>query len=256
VELERLKAETRQTDNVDTIVLDPGGQPDPDETRVWYYLGGQFSKAETIPTPGPSIPERLSAALQHVCVDGIYRDVILELVLPVDSLFDTHAGIKIAVGKVAKYYLGTRPLLLALRIAERWHAQGWHNSWQNRWKDAALLPDAIPKVVWLAPKERPPASGWAWLGMEHPGTPEHREAMVQALFEGAAFATWCGKTHTTEVTKAVERHNYVDLLETMRLLADMNANNGNITCMVDDPTRLPPGAGGVASTFHQPLQRR
>ncbi len=259
-ELERLNRDARRIDNAGVIIVDLSGIPDPSETRIWDYRAEAPDVCQILETPGATISERLSSALEQLCSGsgfGFHNDTILELVLPSADLFELQSGTRFSVSNTLHYYLGCRPALLALRIAERWHNRGWYQNWKLRWDEANLGPQQLAAMVWLAPEDRANNDGWSWHGIQHPGDAAHQNTIQQALFEGVAFAAWCEQLHAQNVTNVVQSNIFVNLHNTRLQLAELNtANSPHVTYVLDDPTRIPLGAGGLTSSFQQPAQRR
>jgi len=250
------------TDNLvmahsEVIVIDLSESETTGQTRVWGYCKGVAAFAERFDTPQATLKERLRSALEQICADmGLCGNTVFEVVLPASKVFEPYTGLEFFIADNLSCYLGHRPALLALRILERWHNLSWKRPWLRHWETADVTHDRVPTMVWLQPQALAPAgeSGWSWHGTINLDT--DKNAIERSLRAGVACAAWCEPEHFENVTNIVQGEPYVRLLNTRISLADLNTSDRHgVTCILDTPERIPPGAGGASSGLIQPSVR-
>ena len=253
--LNNLRAENLAMARSEVIVIDLSGSNDTEETRIWGYSNGVVEFGEVYSTPEPTLTERLRSALMQVCAGfGLCGNTVFEVVLPAAEVFEPYSGLEFSMGDTHSYFLGRPPALLALRILERWHNTGWKRPWQRCWESADITHDRVPRMVWLQTEAPIGESGWSWHGTTNLDT--DKVAIERSLRAGVACAAWCEPEHFENVTNIVQGEPYVRLLNTRISLADLNTSDRHgVTCILDTPERIPPGAGGASSGLNQPSVR-
>lgn len=238
----------------DVIVIDLSGGLDVEETRVWFYNGDQI-EGGAYRTPEPTLTERLRSVLMQIYGGfGPFGNTVFEVVLPAARIFEPYAGLEFHTSDEHSYFLGKPPALLALRVLERWQDRSWQRPWQQSWKSAGITHDRVPRMVWLQSETSVTEQGWSWHGTTSLET--NRHVIERSLRQGVACAAWCGPEHLERVTHIVQGEPYVRLRNTQVGLAALKTQECNgVTCIVDTPDRIPPGAGGVSSGLFQPSVR-
>ena len=238
----------------DVIVIDLSGGLDVEETRVWFYSGDQV-EGNAYRTPEPTLTERLRSVLMQINAGfGLFGNTMFEVVLPVALIFEPYAGLEFHTSDEHSYFLGKPPTFLALRVLERWHDRSWQRPWQQSWKSAGITQDRVPRMVWLQSDNSVTEQGWSWHGTTSLET--NRHALERSLRQGVACAAWCGPEHLERVTHIVQGEPYARLRNTQVGLAELKTPECNgVTCIVDTPDRIPPGAGGASSSLLQPSLR-
>jgi hypothetical protein len=242
--------ENERMADADHIIIDLCGSQNTNETRVWMYFNDESTDLEPFPTPQPSLTERLRSVLEQLCARGVYGAALFEVVVPAADLFQPYTGLEFIRDDVPAY-LGHGESLMALRILERWTDERWNRLWKRQWKDARVNSGRPPKMAWLASGTAIAGSDWLWHGTGYLDT--QRADLERLLKQGAACAAWCEPMHMAQVTTIVESGLFVRLHQTRIELAALNTQGQHgITCIFDNPDRIPDGAGGFSSRFMQP----
>lgn len=257
-ERKRLDTFALQSQQSPTIVLELGGASVPAEARAWRYYDGAIKDYCTIALGATTLEQQLSEALDKLLEkQWLFSETVIELVLPLNRVFQYFNDIQVVADVQAQvqYQLGHRQLLLVVRIAERWNNHVWFRRWQEYWNTTADWRNGKPTVAWLHHGAKPHNEGWIWLGANDIKNATLLAALRKALYEGLAFAAWCDDPQSKAVEEALTRHSYVDRLRLLQELGDLSGKGQRLTCLVDDPCRVPPGAGAINSPLIQPFMR-
>jgi hypothetical protein len=151
-ERKRLDSFALQSQQSPTIVLELGGASVPAEARAWRYYDGAIKDYCTIALGATILEQQLSEALDKLLEkQWLFSETVIELVLPLDRLFQYFNDIQVVADAQAQvhYQLGHRQLLLVVRIAERWNNHVWFTRWQEYWNATADWRNGKPTVAWL-----------------------------------------------------------------------------------------------------------
>lgn len=246
-ERDRLLRVAGAADRRPSLIVHPGTEPD-SMTRVWQYENDKHVKGYHLPTAGKTLEDRLDVALSQLC-DEMEPDTVIELVLPHEHLYSYGVGRLIALSPgIPAYVLGNDPLPLVLRVAERWVTPAWRTKWLGRWKATEETLDQPPVVTWPGgPAQQ--VNAWTWAGHHHVQASDltPTDALLRAVYGGAPFVAWCAQSQQNTTDEALGRHPYADILLTFQEIARLNASGHRVSCLIDDPSRVPPGSGGPES---------
>lgn len=142
--LGRLEAAAK---NERVILLEPGAAADDSgfgidmETggraaRAWLYVGAEAPLVHWFEPVAGNLTERIAAMLGELAhEDWIVGTTIIELLLPLDLLFQHYSGIDVTLDRQRNIVvpLGSRKLVLALRSSERAVEEVWHTQWRAHW---------------------------------------------------------------------------------------------------------------------------
>jgi len=228
------------------------------EARAWRYCGGAAVDGCILQVGPGSLEEQIGQLLGNLGEkQWLLAETIVELVLPLDFVLQHFSGIEIVADAKygVKYNLGERELLLLVRIGERWSEKAWHTRWKDYWNQTAEYRLGKPKMAWLNDGAKACREGWYWLGARDIESGQLTSALQKALYEGLPFAAWCGQANVEHVETALTGHTYADLFKLLKDVGQLNGDGRQLTCLIDDLDRLPPGASDFNSPLQQPKMR-
>lgn len=238
------------------IILELKG--DAAEARAWRYAGGAPIEGCILDVASTALAGQVAELLGKLGEkQWLLGETVIELVLPLDVVLQHFAGIKVVVDARygVTYSLGGRQLLLVVRVAERWSDRSWHTRWTDYWRETAHFRRGKPQIAWLNSGANTDRTAWYWLGASDIESGELTVALRKALYEGLPFAAWCASAHTAQVQSALTGHTYADIIKLLQDVGTLNGQGRRLTCLVDDPSRIPPGASVANSRLRQPTMR-
>ncbi|MCO4882977.1 caspase family protein [Paraburkholderia caribensis] len=254
-ETSRLRDESPNAGDVPTVVVQIDDTAQDNDVRCWLYRGNTVEAAERVETTGATLQEQLTHALGTVGALGWLtgEDTIVELVLPLSIMFNGYACLTISINSPPiRYQLGVRPALLALRVSERWTRKEWQRGWQTRWKKYQAMLGATPKLEWLATPTAPAVSPTTWLGVHGNLKPDWIPFLSAQLFQGALFVVWCDSANQAGISQGFRQNAGKPHLALLQSLSQFNTADATLTCLIDEPERVPPGAGLQSALLQQP----
>ena len=228
------------------------------EARAWRYGDGAPVDGCILQVGAGSLGEQIGQLLGQLGEkQWLLGETIIELVLPLEFVLQHFSGIEVVADAKygVKYSLGGRQLLLLVRISERWSEHAWHVRWKDYWNQTAEWRRGKPSMAWLNDGAEASRDGWYWLGARDIESGQLTDRLRKALYEGLPFAAWCAEAHVTHVETVLTGHAYADLIQMLLDVGKLNREGRQLTCLIDDPGRLPPGASAFNSPLQQPIKR-
>lgn len=254
-ERKRLAAAARVAQKSPVIILEL--QRDA-QARAWRYGNGEALEACLLELGGTTLAGQVAQALGTLCAkQWLLDETLVELVLPLEMVLQHFTDIDVVVDAVNNltYKLGGRQLLLVVRVAERWSDRTWQTRWTDYWRETADFRLGKPQLIWLDSGAMSDRSGWFWLGASDIDSAELKTALRKALYEGLPFAAWCDAQHMACLESALTGHTYADIFKLLQGVGTLNGAGRRLTCLIDDPDRIPPGADPATGRLRQPTVR-